>query len=59
MFQIISEICESRDMVLEFNYITSQGYIGNNVNNLIKFSCYITLRSPLTSDRNLLEVMSR
>ena len=43
---MIYEIRESRDMVLKFNYITPQAYIGNSVNNLIKFNCYITLRSP-------------
>ena len=32
--------------ILKFYYITPQGYIGNIVSNLIKFSCYIMLRAP-------------
>jgi hypothetical protein len=45
------------DRILKFYYITPQGYIGNIVSNLIKFSCYIMLRS-LTYDRTRLVVMN-
>ena len=40
---IIPRILKCID-ILKFYYITPQGYIGNIVSNLIKFSCYI--RSP-------------
>jgi len=45
------------DRILKNVYIIPQGYIGNIVSNLIKFSCYNMLRS-LTYDRTRLEVMN-
>ena len=48
---------EAIDRILKNVYIIPQGYIGNVVSNLIKFSCYNMLRS-LTYDRTRLEVMN-
>ena len=47
----------ANDRILNFFYIIPLGYKGNIVSNLIKFSCYIMLRS-LTYDRTRLEVMN-